>query len=264
MEKMNLENRLKAHIEILCQLPRTPGSEGYKKTQDYLRVKIRELDLPVYEQEFPVSGGKTGTNIYTRLNETTTSSPHFLFGAHYETRDCSGVGADDNGSAVAVLLELIELFKNEKSYRFTMIFFDFEELYRFSGLRGSRYFAKTEGPLDAVIILDLVGGVFAPKLENTYLQFGNAFPNLSTPELEFLHMPMKFLEPLGPLAARSDYAGFRKRGTLFSFLTSGTPWYYHTPQDTPEILEYTKMATFTNRLKELPALYDKKNHDQKR
>jgi hypothetical protein len=124
-----------------------------------------------------------------------------------------------------------------------------EERFGLKYLRGSNHFAHFyQGPLSFVVILDLVGGVFAPSFEPTYLQFGSALPPLKHPELEFLDLPLRILEPLGPTGARSDYHGFRKRGIPFTFLTSGTPWYYHTKNDTPEILKFPKMASFVETL----------------
>jgi len=40
----------------------------------------------------------------------------------------------------------------------------------------------------------------------------------------------------------SDYAPFQRRSVPFLFLTSGRWQHYHTPNDTPEKLDYPKMA----------------------
>src|SRR5258706_4950733 len=40
----------------------------------------------------------------------------------------------------------------------------------------------------------------------------------------------------------SDYHAFRERGVPFLFLTGGRWRHYHTPEDTPEKLDYAKIA----------------------
>jgi len=53
---------------------------------------------------------------------------------------------------------------------------------------------------------------------------------------------MLFVEPIGTCMPRSDYGRFRKMGVPFTFISSGTPWYYHTRNDVPENLHYEKMS----------------------
>lgn len=239
-----IEAGLRKHIEQLCKYPRTPHSPGYYGVQDYLRSQIRACGLESQDHLFDVPRLGTCTNIYTEIGET--SSPRILLGAHYETRDCSGPGADDNASACAVLLELLPLLKQNSKFSFTVVFFDMEEIFKFGSLRGSKAFAKDyDQPLERVIILDTVGGNLAPHFENVFLQFGNAYEGWTHPALEYLALPLRVLEPAGSIGARSDYDAFRRKGIPFTFISSGTPWYYHTPYDLPEILNYKKMAALT-------------------
>lgn len=244
---LHLAEPLKAHVLELCQHIRTPRSEGYFKSQDYLRRKIREQGLEPQDHHFNVFGLGECTNIYCEIGDS--AKPRILIGAHYESRADSGPAADDNASACAVVLELIPLLKTVRDASFTVIFFDMEENYGVSSLRGSRAFCRWyERPLTKVIILDLVGGTLAPGFEKTFLQFGPAFPKMQHPEYEFLHLPMKIVEPAGSIGARSDYDEFRKRGIPHLFISSGTPWYYHTPSDTPDILSFEKMNALTEAL----------------
>jgi hypothetical protein len=59
---------------------------------------------------------------------------------------------------------------------------------------------------------------------------------------------MPVLEPLGSMGARSDYDEFRKMKVPFTFFSSGTPWYYHTPFDNLDIIRWEKMKNFTEAL----------------
>ena len=93
--------------------PRPAGSEGGKRTADYIVSQLEEWGWKTEVQEFTYRGvscrnvvGKAGTG------------PIALFGAHYDTRKWADkdpderlrtepvVGANDGASGVAVLLEL--------------------------------------------------------------------------------------------------------------------------------------------------------------
>lgn len=241
---------LEADIQFLCQDIRTPKSKHYYATQDYLRERFRRLGLEPKDHSFYVWGLGDCKNIFAEAGDP--SKPRILIGAHYETRIESGVGADDNASACAVLLELMPKLIADPKHSYVFVFFDMEENYRLFGLRGSKAFARWYQPsLDRVVILDLVGGTLAPGFEKVFLQFGPAYKPLTQSSYRFLHLPMKVVEPLGALrshGARSDYDEFRARGIPHLFISSGTPWYYHTEHDTPAILSYEKMAALAESL----------------
>jgi len=61
---------------------------------------------------------------------------------------------------------------------------------------------------------------------------------------------MLFVEPVGTCVPRSDYGRFRSMGVPFTFISSGTPWYYHTINDVPENLRFSKMAALSQCLLE--------------
>ncbi len=243
----NGSSSLSEHMKALCRAPRTPGSPGYLESQIYICETLQSLGFDVLEQRFsPLLVGPS-LNIYARLDSSAGSSEKgILLGGHYETLCSSGVGADDNASAVAVILELARRFKeNPPATPVTFCFFDLEENYRLGGLRGSEAFASHFADrFQEVIILDLVGGHFAPHMESAYFQFGDSRPPLQHSDLEFMHLPIKVLEPLGAwgsMGPRSDYYAFRKRGVPYTFLSSGTPWYYHTENDNLDRIDFEKM-----------------------
>lgn len=239
---------LKTHIDAFCKTPRIPGSQGHQQAQEYLRSQIRSLGLHINEDSFRVSQLKNCKNLWVETDPQ-FKGPRLLLGAHYDSYHRSGPAADDNASGLAVILETLRGALEAGAPPLTFCFFDMEEPYRFRVLSGSKYFApRYPLPLSGVVILDLVGGCLAPGFENSFLQFGNLTSSLQHPELEFLYLPQSFVEPLGSWGARSDYHAFRKRGTRFTFLTSGTPWYYHTTCDQPDRLLYPKMQALTETL----------------
>jgi len=240
-----LSNQLESHIAELCRLERHPQSPGYFRAQDYLADSIQSLGYSVQRHEFWDRPSGLCCNIYAESQEST--GPHILIGAHYDGLERSGPAADDNASAVAVVLELMRILKGQPNLSF--VFFDVEENYGWGALHGSKQFARFyPKPLSAVVVLDLVGGSLFPQMEPTYFQFGNAMPAFESDTLEFWHLPIEFLEPLGGWGARSDYRAFRAKGLPYTFVSSGTPWYYHSKDDSPERLSLSKMQALTDAL----------------
>jgi len=123
------------------------------------------------------------------------------------------------------------------------VLFDYEEMFGFGALKGSRAFVSDyDKPIEKAIILDLVGGSLMPGFDDIYFQFGQALPPLMFEQLDIYHLPILFVEPVGSCLPRSDYGRFRAKGVPFTFISSGTPWYYHTQNDVPENLHFEKMA----------------------
>ena len=132
-----LQLRLTQHLERLV-IERNPyyASAGHLFAREYIRSHFARFG-EVLIHDFEVNG-----NIHQNLilqiesNSAKKRSP-LIIGAHYDTvAGC--VGADDNGSGVAVLLELAEYFSaNPVKYPMQLIAFDMEEY----GLLGSAAYA---------------------------------------------------------------------------------------------------------------------------
>lgn len=134
----DLQAKLLHHLEKIV-IERNPyyASAGHLFAREYIRSHFAKFgDVSVHE--FEVNG-----NIHQNLilniaaNSSHKRSP-LIIGAHYDTvAGC--VGADDNGSGVAVLLELASYFsKNPIKYPLQLIAFDMEEY----GLCGSAAYAQ--------------------------------------------------------------------------------------------------------------------------
>lgn len=126
-----LAARLRARVQ---QLSQTIGERHFQRraaldaTVHYLREQLAELGVPVVEHEFQASG-QTFVNLEVTAAQavTTPEKSCIVVGAHYDTVPGTP-GADDNGSGVAALLELVaELgtLRLERSLRF--VFFPNEE-----------------------------------------------------------------------------------------------------------------------------------------
>lgn len=232
---------LTEHIAQLCADGRRPGSAGYQRTQQYLCDYIEATGNTAMVQTFRAMPFGECKNIYTETGPKDAHLPRIVVGAHYDTLGRSGPGADDNASAVAVVLALIA--KAPSDVPITFVLFDYEETFGYGALKGSRAFsANYAKPISNAIILDLVGGALMPGFDDIYFQFGQALPPLEFNGLDIYHLPILFVEPVGSCLPRSDYGRFRAKGIPFTFISSGTPWYYHTQNDVPENLHMHKMA----------------------
>lgn len=120
-------------------------------TRNYLIENLQNLGFLTSLQPF-----EQGINIIAKRPQDDPETETLLLAAHYDTV-FNSPGADDNGSGMAVLLEIARLFASQPTKKaLEIVFFDQEE----TGLLGS--FAFTSQPeniqnLRHVIVLDMVG-----------------------------------------------------------------------------------------------------------
>ncbi|MFW9996779.1 MAG: M28 family peptidase [Candidatus Odinarchaeota archaeon] len=110
----DLESRLKDHVINMglfrCPIEGQPpkiqpySAYGYEKAQQYIENQLSDLGVPFIHQ--PVID--EGQVFYNIIAGDLTNEPVSVLTAHYDTAYLCG-GADDNGSSVAVLLEVIRL-----------------------------------------------------------------------------------------------------------------------------------------------------------
>jgi hypothetical protein len=160
-------------------------------------------------------------------------------------------GADDNGSGVAMLLEVAERFAlQKKKPRRTVVFaaFDLEE----AGLQGSTHFA-TRPPRDfqklkAFLTADMIGRSMANLMDEYVFCLGSE----TAPGLRKLvdeTKPGGGLK-IGRLGAdlvgtRSDYGPFRDRRVPFLFFSTGQHPDYHRTSDVPDKIDYQKLRNIS-------------------
>jgi hypothetical protein len=260
------EERLRREVALLA----SPGfagrrGEGGRKAADHLAAEFRALGLePLFDGRFeqPIPGDAPGTeqgrNIGARLvgSDPDRRDEWIIVAAHFDHLGVRGntlyPGADDNASGVAMMLEVARAFAQapERPRRSLMFLgFDLEEI----GLYGSRYFvAHAPIPLERIklfLTADMIsrslGGVCPPRV----FVFGAEH----TPELRPWIEASARGEPLvlGLLGtdilvvSRSDYGPFRAQRIPYLFFTTGENPRYHSPDDTPETLDYPKLAAIS-------------------
>lgn len=163
---------IKKHVlAIVGTRNRFTAQEKMTQVEDYIHETFSKYGWTVERQPFhydalpgwKTAGGETleehhnleGANIVaTRLGKNTGQT--VIVGAHFDTVD-NTPGADDNGAAVAVLLELARtLGKHDYEKTLMLVAFDMEEI----GLAGSQAFVKklpSNANVEGAIILETIG-----------------------------------------------------------------------------------------------------------
>lgn len=119
-------SRLQQHVETLCSSPRY--GESKLQARDYICSTLRDCGWQVELQYFTTADGEQHCNI-SALRQG-NSPARYIIGAHYDAcdTDCGNPGADDNASAVAILLELARALPHTRpEYTIELVAWDCEE-----------------------------------------------------------------------------------------------------------------------------------------
>ncbi|MCB1098390.1 MAG: M28 family peptidase [Verrucomicrobiae bacterium] len=272
-----LAQRLRTDVYDLC-LPdgRMVGSAGHAVARKYLKRRLAEIGCAPYAGdsfELPYAvGGMDFTNLIGVIPGSDRASPPLLVGAHYDSI-IDAPCADDNGAAVAICLAVAAAAKASGGLSRDLIvaIFDAEEPPYFYGqaMGSTRFY---EDQLDArgvhfALIYDLVGHDLSIPMQWLPLAGGIgalagkdfALPVLksgvfmtgaeSCPELAGMVDAAGIPAGIKLVATLNEYVGdisdhgvFRKNGVPYLFLSCGRWAHYHMPTDTPDRLNYQKMA----------------------
>ena len=260
-----LASQLRRHVETLAGAERNTDLETPAR---YIAAAFAAHGLNPEHQSFP-SGGRTVSNVQV----SPPGNSLIVVGAHYDTVPGSP-GADDNASGVAALIELAGLLGNEGlSIRF--VAFANEELPYFMGPEmgswvSARRSRERGEPLRAMLSLEMLGCYrdaprsqrYPAPLNLIYPDRGNfiafvgdiaaralvrktigsfrrnaAFPSEGVAAPSFV-----------PGVMRSDHASFRDQG-FPAIMVTDTAFnrnpHYHQASDTPETLDYERLARVT-------------------
>jgi Zn-dependent M28 family amino/carboxypeptidase len=276
-----LRDALREHVKALAVDigSRTPlNRDSLVRAADYIHSVFEAAGLSVRAQDYQYYGQRV-TNVLATLPATTGAPAYYVVGAHYDTVP-STPGADDNASAVAVMLELARRLRRAR-LKTPILFaaFTLEEPPAHStSHQGSRIFVRRcqsngERVLGA-IILEMVGYT-APRQHYPFLsrwpgypaqgnfigvignwrswRFGRAVvrgfrKNRGLP-VEALFLP--FDGRILPETRLSDHASFWDAG-LAALMVTDTAFFrnpnYHLPSDTIDTLDFTFMAQLVKSL----------------
>jgi Zn-dependent M28 family amino/carboxypeptidase len=195
-----------------------------------------------------------------------------LVGAHYDTVYGSP-GANDNGSGLAVLLELSRLFRPitaDMSVRF-VAFVNEEPPFFFSGRQGSHIYAKAirqrGDDIRLMLALETMGyysskpqsQAYPPLFKYFYPSIGNFISlvtnfgsrrimlKLATAFRQVSDFPLEHIATFSaiPGVSWSDHLSFWRQNYKALMVTDTAFYrypYYHSPEDTPEKLDYPRLA----------------------
>lgn len=233
---------------------------------DFIQGNWDKLGYSVSRQVYEAKGLEFA-NLEVEIPGTNKPREIIVVGAHYDTHRHSP-GANDNGSAIAAILELARAFARKRlPQTLRLVAFTNEErpFTRTSGM-GSRVYArqcrKRQEEIKAMICLETIGycseqkgsqrlslmGLLLPRRGNFIALVGNhrskallknvdrLFRSRCDVPCKALTLPTNF-----PGAWSSDHWSFWKEGYPAVMVTDTAPLryrYYHTPEDTAGKVSY--------------------------
>jgi hypothetical protein len=273
--------RLEGTVLTLCEefTPRNyVHRENLERAAKWIEDRFRETDLTVQAQDYELRVGRYRNVIASQVGSD-ASAGAIVMGAHYDVYGESA-GANDNASGVAVLLELARTLpqKSPRRTRYFVAFCTEEPPFFGSEDMGSYVFAQSlldqDVKVDLMIALDLVGhysdepgsqrfpfpglGFVYPDRANFIavvgdLRSGRWIGRVKHAMLSTRSLPVhSFRGPrLIPGVDWSDHYSFRRLrlpGVLITDTAFMRYSHYHTLQDTPEKLDYTRMGQLVRAL----------------
>lgn len=265
--------RLRAHVDTLardCHPRNYLHPDNLARAADYIARHFEQAGATVEFQSFTVSG-MPYRNVIARFRAG--SGPKLVVGAHYDACD-ELPGADDNASGVAALLELAALLgRTPPSGEIELVAYCHEEPPFFqTDLMGSvlhaQRLAAEKDRVRGVLVFEMVGyfdeafgsqSYPMPLLHLLYPSRGNFIGVVGRwdqgPWIKTVKSALQGRTPLPVYSIRaprivpgidlSDHRSYWPHGIPAVMITD-TAFYrnraYHTPGDTPDRLDYGRMA----------------------
>jgi hypothetical protein len=274
VEEHHLAERLKADVTMLAGTIGERNTSRYAQLQQsaaYITGHLRGMGYAIRQEPY-MADGKQVMNIEAELKGARQPDEIVVIGAHYDSPPDSP-GANDNASGVATLLEMARRFKDAKPGR-TLRFVAFvneEPPFFRTGLMGSRVYAagakKRGEKITAMLALETIGYYSdAPKSQQYPPPFNLLYPdtgnfigfvgNLKSRSL--VRTSIKTFRETTPFPSEglaapafitgvgwSDQWSFWQEGYPGIMVTDTAPFrypHYHEASDTPDRLDYERMA----------------------
>ncbi len=273
-DQQALSDRLKRHV---LRLAGEIGERGVAKpgaalrAAAYVEAELKAMGYTVAAQEYQAQG-QSWRNLEATVRGSTQPDEIVVVGGHYDTAE-GAPGADDNGSGVAGVLELARSFAGKPATRtIRFVFFGTEEPPSFpTSAMGSRHYAdaaRARGDrIVAMLSIESIGYYDShPGTQRYPFPLSLAYPDVG----DFIGFVGNLKS--GPLVRRtiatfrsatrfpsqgaslpswvpgvwwSDHWSFWRQGYQAIMITDTAPFrnpFYHTAQDTPDKLDYGRMA----------------------
>ena len=280
MGDTELAERLRRHVQRLAGEIGERNvfrPEALHAAEEYIRREWTRQGWQVRAQEYTVEDVRSA-NLEVTLEGSESPGEAVLVGAHYDSVSGSP-GADDNASAVAVLLELSRLLRETTpscSLRFAA-FVNEEPPFFFTGQQGSLVYAKAArrrgDSIRLMLSLEMLGYYrdtpgsqrYPPVFRWFYPDQGDFIALVSNwrtrHEMRRLaaafrassSFPLEHAATFAwvPGVAWSDHLSFWRQGYR-ALMVTDTAFFrnpnYHAATDTPETLDYPRMAALTEGL----------------
>lgn len=247
---------------------------------NYLLQILGKEGFALNTYQYPVNG-KFVKNIEVQIGGVRSPEKNLIIGAHYDSVSGSP-GADDNATGVAALLELARLLKTsrpDQTIRF-VFFVNEEPPYFQTDHMGSVVYARKlrsqNVNVSGMISLETIGYYSDAKDSQRYpMGFGLFYPdvgnfigfvgNTGSRDLvvralrafrETIDFPSQGVAAPGGLTGIgwSDQWSFWKEGYEGIMVTDTAPFrypYYHRPDDTPDKVDFERMARVVEGLRQV-------------
>lgn len=270
-------DRLRGHVNTLCASPRY--GDTLEHARRYIERRLNQAGgWQVSRQAFTTADGETHYNICALRRGS--SGKRYIIGAHYDACDTGegpNPGADDNASAVAVLLELAEFLPDTApTHDIELVAWACEEPPWFDSCdMGSAHHAAGCKPeqIAGVICLEMLGyysdepgsqpplfpghSLLLPTVGNFAAVVGNLqarplarhiYANLQC-KLPAVRLNVPWAEESELFF--SDHRNYHPLGIPAVMVTDTAMLrnpHYHEPTDTPETLDYNRLGLVTEGL----------------
>ena len=275
VEDRRLAEDLKAHVVAVASEEHNVGHpEALERSARYIETTLAGLGYAVARQEFETAGVKVRNLEVARAGPGAGKPQLIIVGAHYDSAQ-GAVGANDNGSGVAALIELALAFKQVRpgeGFEIRFVFYVNEELPWFgTDKMGSNLHAASlarEGrQVVAMLSLETIGWYSsAPASQHYPFPFNLLYPStadfigfVANPRSRALvrrivgafrrHAAFPSEGAVGPESIRgigwSDQWSYWQRGWPAVMVTDTALYrypHYHTLHDTPDKLDYDGLA----------------------
>src|SRR5216684_7334432 len=274
-EDRRLPANLKAHVLAVASEEHNVGHpEALERSARYIEATLSGLGYAVSRQEFETEGVKVRNLEVRRTGPGAGKARLIVVGAHYDSAQ-GAVGADDNGSGVAALLELARLLKSAQpaeGLEMRLIFYVNEELPWFATEKMGSFvhasgLAREGREVVAMLSLETIGWYSdEPGSQRYPFPFNLLYPSTgdfigfvaNPPSRRLLHrviasfrrhtaFPSEGGVGLESIAgvSWSDQWAYWKFGWPAVMVTDTAPFrypHYHTLRDTPDKLDYDGLA----------------------
>jgi Zn-dependent M28 family amino/carboxypeptidase len=241
----------------------------------YIEGALSRFGYRVEAQRFAAAPGEEVRNIEVEVKGGAQAAEIVLVGAHYDSV-AGAVGANDNGSGVAAVLELARLLKDARPARTLrfVLFVNEEPPFFQTDAMGSRIYAaraRERGErIAAMFTIETIGyysdrpgsqrypfplGLFYPSTGN-FIAFVSNFASRPLLHEAIASFRRHAAFPSEGVAAPafipgvdwSDHWSFWKEGWPAVMVTDTAPYrypHYHAPSDTPDKVDYDRLVRVT-------------------